>query len=60
MAMKLDMYKVYDRVEWCFVRKVLEALGFPYRWINLIMECITMVTYSVKINGNPEGYFKPT
>ncbi|XXG74779.1 hypothetical protein AAC387_Pa07g3408 [Persea americana] len=60
MAMKLDMYKAYDRIEWPFVRKMLLALGFPDKWTNLIIECISTVTYSIKINGQVEGYIKPS
>ena len=51
MAVKLDISKAYDRMEWGFIKKVMEQLGFHERWINLIMHCITTVTYSVLING---------
>lgn len=50
-AMKLDMYKAYDRIEWGFVQKILITLGFPVKWTNLVMECISTVTYSIQING---------
>lgn len=56
-VLKLDMQKAYDRIEWGFVRK---ALRFPEKWINLVMECITTVSYSIKINGQIEGNIKPS
>ncbi|XP_057452723.1 uncharacterized protein LOC130744566 [Lotus japonicus] len=39
MALKLDMSKAYDRVEWPFLRSILTHMGFPMHWFNLIMDC---------------------
>lgn len=33
MSIKADVEKAYDRVEWCFVEKVLKNMGFNSRWI---------------------------
>ena len=40
MANKLDMSKAYDWVEWRFLERIMQKLGFEDRWINLTMECI--------------------
>jgi hypothetical protein len=46
------MNKAYDLVEWSFLRAMMARLGFHEEWINLIMNCVSMVSYKVKINGN--------
>ena len=60
MAVKLDMSKAYDRVEWEFIRRMMLTLGFDHNWVHLLMHCIQTVSYSVLINGAPVGYIKST
>ena len=55
MALKLDMSKAYDRVKWCCLEKIMEKLGFAKRWRCLVMNCVTSVTYAIRVNGSPMG-----
>jgi len=60
VALKLDMEKAYDRLEWDFIHACLQQYGFHNRFIKLIMECITTTMYLVLVNGESAGMIKPT
>jgi hypothetical protein len=51
-ALKIDMMKAYDRVEWSYLHDCLEKLGFAPPWIQSVMRCVTTVHYAVKVNGD--------
>ncbi|XP_029145698.1 uncharacterized protein [Arachis hypogaea] len=59
MAIKLDMSKAYDRVEWHFLWYIMKKLGIDAKWINWTKELVTTVSYSVVVEGKPFGYFRP-
>ena len=59
MAIKTDISKAYDRLEWSFIQAVLEKIGFALTWIHLIMQCITTVSYSFLINNEVAGCVIP-
>jgi hypothetical protein len=42
-AYKLDLSKAYDRVDWEFLKKAMQRMGFSHRWVDWIMSCVTSV-----------------
>lgn len=45
LALKIDMNKAYDRVEWDFLEAIMNRIGFDSNWINLIMGCVSTVDF---------------
>ena len=60
VALKLDMEKTYDILEWDFIHTCLKVFNFHNIWIKWIMECITSVSYSLLINNELTGFIKPS
>ena len=60
MALKLDMSNTYDRIEWVYLERLMSRMGFCDLWINLIMICVKTATYSILVNGEPQGLIQPT
>ena len=53
MAMKLDMSQAYDLEEWSYLVKIMKKLGFCDKWVSLVFECISIVSYYILVNGGP-------
>jgi hypothetical protein len=51
LALKLDMSKAHDIVELDFVNAMLIKLRFHQAFTYLIMKCVRLVKYRIKVNN---------
>jgi hypothetical protein len=57
LALKIDITKAFDTLEWSFLIKVLKSFGFCEtfcHWIDVILKSATL---SISVNGKMHGYF---
>lgn len=59
VALKIDIRKAYDKVDWGYLRAVMERMGFHDTWIRWIMLCVESVNYSVLVNQELVGPIIP-
>lgn len=57
-AIKIDISKVFDSVEWTFLFNTLTAMGLPPNFIHWVSLCVTTPSFSVQVNGELAGFFR--
>ncbi|GJZ24399.1 RNA-directed DNA polymerase, eukaryota, reverse transcriptase zinc-binding domain protein [Tanacetum coccineum] len=57
-AMKIDILKAYDTINWDFLKEVMLLVGLYEVTVHWIMTCITTPSFFICVNGQINGYFK--
>ena len=57
---KVDFAKAYDSIDWRYLWNVLRRREFLEIWVRWMKFCVTTSSYSVLVNGRPQGgWFQP-
>ncbi|CAJ2637186.1 unnamed protein product [Trifolium pratense] len=57
LAIKIDIAKAFDTLDWQFLLKVLKTFGFCEKFCNWIQTILHSAKLSISINGKHEGFF---
>lgn len=55
IALKIDISKVFDKVDWRYLHVILLKLGFDSTWVNWMRMCVEYVEFNVLVNGEGVG-----
>jgi len=55
--LKVDFKKAFNSVQWGFIENLLCRLGFPAKFVTLVMQCVSIDSFSVAVNGAIHGFF---
>ena len=59
-ALKIDLEKAYDKLEWSFIREALNYFDFLPLLSHVIMKCISSSRMAILINGSPSEWIIPS
>ena len=57
-ALKIDISKAFDSVQWPFLINILKAIQLPDIFIHWIELCVCTASFSVQVNGELSGFFR--
>ena len=57
-AIKLDIHKAFDSLNWNFIFSAMQRMGFPDKFTSWVRACVTTSMFSIKLNVCLEGFFK--
>ena len=60
MALKIDLEKTYDKLEWSFIKDMLIRANIMVDLIDIIMSCILTVSTSILVNGEALDMINPS
>lgn len=55
--LKIDFAKAFDSVSWSFRFRVMEARGFPVKWLDWIRILLTTSSSRIVLNGQVSDFF---
>lgn len=58
MALKLEINKAYDSIEWGYLKHMLKCFGFCEVVTGWLMECVVLISFSLQLNGHKIGFIK--
>lgn len=50
LAANIDMSKVFDRVNWDFLRKLMGRMCIESKWSDRVLQSVSTVSYKIKVN----------
>lgn len=57
IALKIDIRKAFDTMQWDFLLHVLECMGFCSHFRKLVDSILRSARLSISLNGSLEGFF---
>ncbi|GKB98029.1 RNA-directed DNA polymerase, eukaryota, reverse transcriptase zinc-binding domain protein [Tanacetum coccineum] len=57
-ALKVDIVKAYDTVDWSFLENALSQFDFHEKMVREMVTCVSSASFTLNINGDRHGYFK--
>lgn len=56
--LKFDFQRAIDSISWSFLQDALQGFRFSWQFFVWIIECVTIMTFSLAINGGLHGHFR--